>query len=702
MGEAGHSTVLRKPLGGLIGPRTCREIDRRGSLHARLIVAVEARRPWAVEIEYADKTCRSDQRYDEFRAGIGIAGDMTRKFVHIRDDDGLPAQHSRAADTLASRDAHASRLALKRSDDKLIILAKKIEADPIHVGHGVEQQSDSVRGIGDRIGFACEQRIELLGEFAIELRLAGTADGAQLKHVRSFPDQTASMMETRTDTNGPSGLFAAVRGAMPPGERAFLRTADGSVVTYAEMYARTGRLANCLWRAGVHPGDRVAAYVEKSAEALLLYLASLRMGAVYLPLNPGYTMSEMRYFVGDAEPACVVVSPEKERSIAPLSGAALLTLSPDGRSGSLVSQALELSSRFPDVACRADDLAAILYTSGTTGRPKGAMLTQHNLLSNALVLRDLWRFTQVDVLLHALPLYHTHGLFTATNTMLLAGASMILLSTFDLDGIFAQLPDATSMMGVPTFYTRMLADRRLDRSTTGHLRLIVSGSAPLAIETHRSWIARTGRAILERYGMTETNMIASNPCAGERIAGTVGFPLPGVEVRIVDRESGSSLPENEIGMIEVRGPNVFKGYWRSPRQTEQSFRVDGFFVTGDLGTFDARGYLHIVGREKDVVISGGANVYPKEVEMEIDALPGIVESAVIGVPHPDFGEGVTAIVVPDKDAALDEAGVLSALAARLAKYKLPKRILFEKNIPRNAMGKVRKNALRGKYRNLYG
>ena len=498
------------------------------------------------------------------------------------------------------------------------------------------------------------------------------------------------------------GLFAAMRAAAPEGARPFMHATDGSVVTYSGMFARSGRIAHHLWHTGLRPGDRLVAQVEKSSEALLLYLACLRTGAVYVPVNPACTPAEMEYLLGDAEPACSVVSPDREHALKPFArGSALLTLAADGQSGTLVDSVQHSDAAFSDVARAADDLAAILYTSGTTGRSKGAMLTQRNLLSNACTLRDLWRFTSRDVLLHPLPIYHTHGLFTATNTILMAGASMILLPKFDLDQVFRQLPHATSMMGVPTFYTRLLADSRTTRAATSHMRLFVSGSAPLLPETHGAWFACTGHAILERYGMTETNMIASNPYEGERIAGTVGFPLPDIEVRISDPADGVTRDAGRIGIIEVRGPNVFKGYWRKPEQTAQSFCNDGFFVTGDLGVTDSKGYLSIVGRAKDLVISGGFNVYPREVELEIDALPGVVESAIIGVPHRDLGEGVTAVVVREAGARIAETEILAALGTRLARYKIPRRIVFCEVLPRNAMGKVQKNLLRERYAELF-
>ena len=483
-----------------------------------------------------------------------------------------------------------------------------------------------------------------------------------------------------------------------PADRAFITTADGRVLTYGGLEALSARLAHALQALGVKPGDRVAAQVDKSPDAIALYLACARAGAVWLPLNTAYTKAELAYFVEDAEPALFVAAPGREEMV---TGVPVATLGTDGHSGSLLALAARQSDHFDDAARGPDDLAAILYTSGTTGRSKGAMLSHENLASNARTLAKLWQFTDRDVLLHALPIYHTHGLFVATNTVLMSGAGMLFLPKPDMDAMFRLMPQATVMMGVPTFYTRLLADARLTREATRHMRLFVSGSAPLLSETHREWQDRTGHAILERYGMTETNMNTSNPYEGARIAGTVGQPLPGVEIRITDPESGRPLAQGEIGMIEVRGPNVFQGYWRMPEKTKAEFRDDGFFITGDLGVIDANGYVAIVGRGKDLVISGGFNVYPKEVETEIDALPGVVESAVIGIAHPDFGEGVTAVVARKGDATLTEAGVIGALKDRLAAYKLPKRVLFVDDLPRNAMGKVQKALLRETYKDLY-
>ena len=492
------------------------------------------------------------------------------------------------------------------------------------------------------------------------------------------------------------------RGIAEPAKVA-IETLSGERITYADLVARTGRMANALAATGGRPGDRVAAQIEKSVEAIVLYLATVRAGGVFLPLNTGYTPAEVEYFLGDAEPAVFVCDPGRLDSLAPIAaaaGAQVLTLDADGR-GSLTDAAQSAPEAFETVERAADDLAALLYTSGTTGRSKGAMLSHGNLVSNAEALRETWRYTAEDVLIHALPIFHTHGLFVATNVTLFSGASMVFLPRFDIDRIFELMPRATVLMGVPTFYVRLLQDDMLNAETTAHMRLFISGSAPLLAETHREWKARTGHAILERYGMTETNMNASNPYAGERVAGTVGFPLPGVEIVVTDPETGAALPKGEIGMIEVRGPNVFKGYWRMPEKTAAELRENGFFITGDLGKLDDRGYLHIVGRGKDLIITGGYNVYPKEVETEIDAIPGVVESAVVGVPHRDFGEGVTAVVVAAAGTGLTEAGVLEVLEHRLAKFKLPKRVIFADDLPRNTMGKVQKNLLREAYGHLF-
>ncbi len=500
-------------------------------------------------------------------------------------------------------------------------------------------------------------------------------------------------------------LFETFAARMQAREDApFITTRDGQGYSYRQALARSAQLAGALQALGVAPGDRVAVQVDKSPETILLYLACLRLGGVYLPLNTGYTAEEIRYFLGDAEPALFVCRPgdlDAAQHVADETGCPQVATLGTRGDGSLLEQA-ERAAPFEGIEPRdANDLAAILYTSGTTGRSKGAMLTHHNLASNAASLVEAWRFSESDRLIHALPIFHTHGLFVACNVVLMAGASMLFLPRFDVDTIIDELPQGTTMMGVPTFYTRLLQDERLTAELTANMRLFTSGSAPLTAETHQAFEQRTGHAILERYGMTETNMNTSNPYDGERIAGTVGMPLPGVEIRVTDRDTHESLPQGEIGMLEVRGPNVFIGYWRMPEKTREELLEDGFFVTGDLAMVDERGYVHIVGRDKDLVISGGYNVYPKEVEQVIDELDGVIESAVIGVAHPDFGEGVTAVVVREPDAHIDEAQVLASLSGRLAKYKQPKRVFFADSLPRNTMGKVQKNQLRQQYQDTY-
>ena len=446
------------------------------------------------------------------------------------------------------------------------------------------------------------------------------------------------------------------------------------------------------------------AQVEKSTDVIVVALACLRAGAVLLPLNTAYTIAELEYFLGDAEPALTLCRPdwlELMRALAQklnLHSVESLGVKNDGTFAAAIKATpaeFETTPRAPG------DLAAILYTSGTTGRSKGAMLTHENLSSNALTLIDCWRFSSTDRLIHALPVFHTHGLFVAVNVALLSGATMVFMQRFDPEAVIAALPEATAIMGVPTFYTRLLDYSGLDRNVCANMRLFVSGSAPLLADTHAAWRERTGFAILERYGMTETNMITSNPYDGERRPGTVGFALPEVSVRIAEPESGAPIQRGEIGIIEVKGPNVFAGYWRMPEKTAQEFRADGYFITGDMAHVDDEGYIHIVGRAKDLVISGGINVYPKEVEVEIDAIEGVLESAVFGVPHADFGEAVTAAVVARPGATLSEDGILSALAPRIAKFKTPKQIVLVDSLPRNVMGKVQKATLREAYRDIY-
>jgi malonyl-CoA/methylmalonyl-CoA synthetase len=505
------------------------------------------------------------------------------------------------------------------------------------------------------------------------------------------------------NTSANANLFSRLFDGLDDPGRLAIEQLDGTKISYADLIARAGQMANVLVSRGVKVGDRVAAQTEKSVQGLVLYLATVRAGAVYLPLNTAYTLNELDYFITDAEPSLVVCDPSRAEGIGAIAakvGAKVETLGADGK-GSLTEAADKASPDFKTVPRGNDDLAAILYTSGTTGRSKGAMLSHDNLASNSLSLVDYWRFTKDDVLIHALPIYHTHGLFVASNVTLFARASMIFLPKFDPDLIIKLMARATVLMGVPTFYTRLLQNPALNKETTGHMRLFVSGSAPLLADTHREWSARTGHAVLERYGMTETNMSTSNPYDGERLPGAVGFPLPGVSARVTDPETGKVLPAETIGMIEVKGPNVFRGYWRMPEKTRAEFRDDGFFITGDLGKIDANGYVHILGRGKDLVISGGFNVYPKEIESEIDAMPGVVESAVIGVPHADFGEGVTAVLVRHPGAAVDEAAVLNGLEGRLANFKMPKRVFVVDELPRNTMGKVQKNILRDTYKDIY-
>ncbi|MFN7004270.1 MAG: malonate--CoA ligase [Roseinatronobacter sp.] len=466
-------------------------------------------------------------------------------------------------------------------------------------------------------------------------------------------------------------------------------------VTFGAMHEQVARVAGALMALGVVPGDRVAAQVEKSPEAIALYLATLQLRGVFLPLNTAYTAGEIDYFLTDAAPRLFVCDPSQHGAHLHRQSAAMSvqTLGATG-DGSLMDHAAHVAPVHTSATCAPDDRAAILYTSGTTGRSKGAVLTHRNLASNTDALLECWNFTASDRLIHALPIFHTHGLFVAVNMALASGATMIFLPGFDADQILAQMRRATVLMGVPTFYTRLLQSPALTREGAAGMRLFISGSAPLLPDDHRAFLERTGHVILERYGMTETCMIASNPLDGPRVPGAVGLPLPGVSVRITGRETGKALPEGAIGMIEVKGPNVFEGYWNMPEKTAAEFRGDGFFITGDLGQIGEDGYLRITGRDKDLVISGGYNVYPKEVEEALDALPGVLESAVFGLPHADLGEAVTAVVVPRNGATLDPDALRAAIRGRLAGYKLPRRILIAASLPRNVMGKVQKAELR--------
>ncbi len=497
-----------------------------------------------------------------------------------------------------------------------------------------------------------------------------------------------------------ANLYALIESHFPSGrEQPCIVVPGDGVVHYDELAQASARIANALTSAGCVPGDRVAVQADKHWQVLALYLACLRAGLVYLPLNTAYERRELEYFFGDAKPRVIVCRPESLGTIETIANGALV-LTIDARGGELWDRARDEPAGFATVHSKPDDLAAILYTSGTTGRSKGASLTHRNLASNAPALVEAWAFTRGDVLLHALPIYHVHGLFVAIHCVLLSGAHMLWLPRFDVDEVVGLLPQATVMMGVPTFYTRLLASPRLTREAAQNVRLFVSGSAPLLPETHADFRARTGHAILERYGMTETGMITSNPLDGVRAPGTVGRPLPGVSVRVVD-DAGDLREPGAIGSVQVRGPNVFAGYWRMPDKTREEFTADGWFRTGDMGEWvpegDAQGYLRLVGRAKDLIITGGLNVYPKEIEERIDALPGVVESAVIGVPDPDFGEAVTAVIVPEPGAHVDASQITGALRGDIASFKVPKRVYVVDELPRNAMGKVQKSVLRERF-----
>ncbi|MCB5198366.1 malonyl-CoA synthase [Loktanella sp. TSTF-M6] len=494
-------------------------------------------------------------------------------------------------------------------------------------------------------------------------------------------------------------LYDALFGCHAGRQTPFLHLPDGNTITHDAFLRMAARFAHAISDLGLAAGDRLAVQIDKSPQALAVYAACAQTGVIFLPLNTGYTAAELDYFIGNAGAKLVLASPQRSTDLAPVAqshGALLHSLDAQG-AGSFADLAAGCPDQFDTVPRSGDDLAAFLYTSGTTGRSKGAMLTQDNLLSNARTLTEYWRFTAQDVLLHALPIFHTHGLFVATNITLLAGGAMIFLPKFETDQIMAHLPRATALMGVPTFYTRLLDEDRFDANLCANMRLFVSGSAPLLAETHARFAGRTGHRILERYGMTETNMNTSNPYDGDRRAGTVGLPLPGVALKITDPATGAELAPGTIGQIEVRGPNVFKGYWQMPEKTAEELRPDGFFITGDLGLIDADGYVSIVGRNKDLIISGGFNIYPKEIEAVLDAQPGVLESAVIGAPHPDFGEGVVAVLVAAPGATIDPDAILAQLGPKLARFKQPKRIVTLDALPRNTMGKVQKNILRDAY-----
>ncbi len=502
---------------------------------------------------------------------------------------------------------------------------------------------------------------------------------------------------------GNANLYAHFQQHFPADlDTPLLLTEDGRNVTYAEADEASARIANCLLQLGAEHGDRVTVQVEKSVENLFLYLASLRAGLVYHPLNTAYTAAELAYFLDNAEPTIVICASDAVgtiESVLPQSGVkALLTLDADG-GGSLMRQAADAIADTDVAQCDGGDMAALLYSSGTTGQPKGIMLSHDNLRKNGETLAEVWGFSASDRLLHMLPIYHVHGLFVGISCVLMSGASMVWHSSYSDKAAVVAMPDCTVMMGVPTFYTRLLANPDFGPECCANMRLFVSGSAPLLAETFAEFQARTGHTLLERYGMTETGMNTSNPLRGERRAGTVGPALPGVTVRVVD-DAGERLSDNgvggETGNLQVQGPNVFRGYWRMPDKTAEDFTADGFFNTGDKATIDADGYVSIVGRAKDMIISGGLNVYPKELEMVIDDMPGVKESAVIGVPHADFGEAVVAVIIAD-GCAPTAVEVIAYCKTQLANFKVPKRVEVIDALPRNAMGKVQKNVLRERF-----
>ncbi|WP_295503491.1 malonyl-CoA synthase [Limnohabitans sp. Rim8] len=509
-----------------------------------------------------------------------------------------------------------------------------------------------------------------------------------------------------------NNLFAALRAAFPADLTATaVETDEGLRYSWQDLDRATAMMANLLQWLDLPQGSRVAVQVEKSVEALMLYLATLRAGHVFLPLNTAYQSAEIEYFIGNAEPAVVVCSGAHFGWVSKIAFKAgtqhVFTLN-DDRTGSLLERAAHHSDQHQTVARQADDLAAILYTSGTTGRSKGAMLTHGNMLSNAITLKDYWGWKKGDVLIHALPIFHVHGLFVAIHGALINGSKMIWMAKFDPKRVIARMKDATVFMGVPTLYVRMLAEPSLDKAAVKNMRLFIAGSAPLLIETFTEWQERTGHTILERYGMSETAMLTSNPYAAdkryanqtERRGGTVGFPLPGVRLR-VRGDDGQDMPVGEIGGIQVQGPNVFKGYWRMPEKTAEEFTADGYFKTGDVGKVDERGYVTIVGRSKDLIISGGYNVYPAEIEGYINEMKAVAESAVVGVTHPDFGEVGVAVVIAKPGAVVQPENVLAELKAKLANFKIPKRCFVVAELPRNTMGKVQKNLLREHYKALF-
>ena len=514
-------------------------------------------------------------------------------------------------------------------------------------------------------------------------------------------------MSQSTPNSGNQNLFVALRAAFPADLDAIaVETDTGLLYSWRDLERATAMVANLLASLDLPEGSRIAVQVEKSVEAMVLYLATLRAGYVYLPLNTAYQSAEIEYFIGNAEPAVVVCTSKNFGWVSKIAFKAgtrhVFTLN-DDRTGSLLERAAQCRDQYAVAQKSNDDLAVIIYTSGTTGRSKGAMLTHGNMLSNALVLKGYWGWRAGDVLIHALPIFHVHGLFVAIHGALLSGSKMIWFSKFDARQVVVRLPQATVFMGVPTLYVRMLAQPALSQEAARGMRLFISGSAPMLIETFNAWRERTGHTILERYGMSETVMLTSNPyhaALGERRGGTVGFPLPGVSLRVQD-DAGRAVAAGETGAIVVKGPNVFKGYWRMAEKTREEFTPDGFFKTGDVGVLDARGYVTIVGRAKDLIISGGYNVYPAEIESFINELPGVAESAVVGVPHPDFGEVGVAVVIPKPGQTVEPQRIMARLKDSLANFKIPKRCFVASELPRNAMGKVQKKVLREQHKELF-
>ena len=547
-----------------------------------------------------------------------------------------------------------------------------------------------------------------LSGFLIRSAFSPSAKFATACRVAVWADNVGVPFIELSMHNNNDNLFAALRAGFPADlDATAIECADAEGLSYSwrDLERGTAMLANLLESLDLPAGSRVAVQTEKSVEALMLYLAVLRAGLVYLPLNTAYLAAEIEYFIGNAEPAVVVCAPRCFGWVSKLAFKCgtrhVFTLGED-RSGTLLDRASQMSDQHVVAQRAPGDMAAILYTSGTTGRSKGAMLSHGNLLSNALTLKQQWAWQPDDVLIHSLPIFHVHGLFVASHGALLNGSKMIWFSKFDPRAVISRLPDATVFMGVPTLYVRMLGEGALDKSACRKVRLFISGSAPMLLETFRDWQSRTGHTILERYGMSETVMLTSNPYRPEsaRKGGTVGPALPGVGLRVLD-DSAKPCGVDEIGNIEVRGPNVFAGYWRMPEKTAEEFTADGWFKTGDVGRVDAEGYVTIVGRSKDLIITGGYNVYPAEIEAYVNDMSGVAETAVIGVPHPDFGEAVVAVVVPKAGTQLDASAIIGSLKSQIANFKVPKKVFIEAELPRNAMGKVQKKLLRDAHAGLF-